>query len=76
MSKKRYIAYFVSGFIIGIFILPAFLEWLGFTYSFADVLELIFGEPNLFNRIIVGLLLVIFLIWIGRGLYKGYKRLT
>lgn len=75
MTKKSYIAYWTIGVIIGLFILPAFLEWLGVP-SFADVLELVFGEPNLVNRLIVGVLLVFSLVWIGRAIYKGYKNIA
>lgn len=47
--------FFTIGIIIGLFILPGILEWLGLP-SFADVITMIFGEPNTVNRLVVGLL--------------------
>jgi uncharacterized membrane protein YuzA (DUF378 family) len=53
--------FFTLGILIGMFLLPGILEWLGLP-SFANVLTKIFGEPNAINRVVVGLLgvLIIF----------------
>lgn len=76
LSKKGYVLNLLLGFMIGLLILPSLLEWLGFPFSFADVLELVFGEPNGMNRIIVIVLLVIFLFFAIRNFYRQYKKLT
>ncbi|MGD2197200.1 hypothetical protein [Lysinibacillus fusiformis] len=58
-----------------IFFLPTLLEWGGIPFTLADVIELIFGEPNQTSRTVVLILLVILLFFIIRSFYKQYKKL-
>ncbi|MFC7688083.1 hypothetical protein [Ureibacillus sp. GCM10028918] len=76
MSKKSYIFHTILGLITGFFILPTLMEWLGIRFTFAHILELIFGEPNPTSRTIVLILFVIFLFFIIRNFYKQYKKLS
>ncbi|PAV28914.1 hypothetical protein CIL05_14925 [Virgibacillus profundi] len=73
MSKKSLILYSTLSLIIGLFILPAILNWLGLP-SGSDVLAFIFGEPNVINRIVVALIGIILLFLVTRGFYKEYKK--
>ncbi|MUK90637.1 hypothetical protein GMD78_19970 [Ornithinibacillus sp. L9] len=75
MTRKSYVFHLIIGFIIGLFILPAVLDWFGIPFSFYDVLTLILGEPNTVNRIIVMILFVIFLFFSVRSFYKELKKL-
>lgn len=76
LSRKNYVLHLLSGFVIGLFILPVLLEWLGFSFSVADLIVLILGEPNTVNRIIVLSFLLLFLIFIVRGFFKQYNKLS
>ena len=66
----------ILGLISGFFILPTLLEWLDIRFSFADILELVFGEPNPTSRTIVLILFVVFIFFIIRNSYKQYKKLS
>ena len=66
----------ILGWITGLFILPTLLEWLGIRFTFADVIELILGEPNQTSRTIVLILFIIFLFFISRKFVKQYKKLS
>ena len=66
----------ILGWITGLFILPTILEWLGIRFTFADVIELIFGEPNQINRTIVLILFIIFMFFIRQNFVKQYKKLS
>lgn len=72
MSKKNYILYFVSGIIVGMFLVVPFLEWVGMP-SFANILVYFFGETNVANKIVVSLfsvLLILLLVMIPIRKYK------
>ena len=62
MSKKD-IQIFLTCFLVNMFLVLPFLEWLGMP-SFANVLVYLFGEPDEANKIAVSLFvfLIIFLI--------------
>ena len=66
----------ILGLITGFVFLPTLLEWLGIRFTFADVLELILGEPNRTSRTIVIILFVIFMFFTIRYSYKQYKKLS
>ena len=66
----------ILGLITGLFILPTLLEWLDIRYTFADILELVFGEPNPISRTIVLMLFVVFIFFIIRNSYRQYKKLS
>ena len=66
----------ILGWITGLFILPTILEWLGIRFTFADVIELIFGEPNQTNRTIVLILFIIFMFFIRQNIVEQYKKLS
>lgn len=76
MSKKRFIFLLAAGIIIGLFIVSPILDWLGVSYTFANVLDFIFGEHHAIKRIIVVLLILALIFFVGRGLYKEYKKST
>lgn len=76
MSRRQFIFNWVLALIIGLFILPSILNWLGMPFSFSNVLHWVFGEPNLINRVIVLILTILLLVIVGRGVYKDYKKLT
>lgn len=76
MKKGRYISYILLSFLIGLFIIPSVLNWLGIPYSFADILYAVLGEPNVVNRIVVIGLTVVLLVIIGNKFYKDYKNLN
>lgn len=75
MKKGQYISYGLLSFMIGLIVIPAGFQWLEISFSFADVLTAIFGEPNSMNLPIVILLGGILLFYAGRSFYKGYKHL-
>lgn len=75
MKKREYVSYGLLSFILGLFIVPAVLEWLSVSFSFADVLYMILGEPNPMNIALVVILTGVFLCWVGYRFYKGYKSL-
>ncbi|WEA37309.1 hypothetical protein [Lysinibacillus fusiformis] len=75
MSKKSYLFHLILGLMTGFFFLPTLLEWGGIPFTLADVIELIFGEPNQTSRTVVLILLVILLFFIIRSFYKQYKKL-
>ncbi|GGA85657.1 FeoB-associated Cys-rich membrane protein [Ornithinibacillus halotolerans] len=60
---------FTLGLVIGMFILPSILEWFGLP-TFFDFLTLVFGEPNVANRIVVGLIVLILVFYSIRYLFK------
>lgn len=66
----------ILGLITGFFILPTLLGWFGIRFMFADILELIFGDPNQISSTIVFTLFVILLVFIIRNFYKQYKKLS
>jgi hypothetical protein len=74
MTRKKYVFYFIVSFLFGSYILSTLLDLLGVS-SFADVLEFIFGEPNMLSILIVGLLIIAILFFTGRNFYKEYKKL-
>lgn len=76
MKKGRYISYLLLSFIIGLFVIPSILNWLGFPYSFVDILHSVLGELNTVNRIIVIGLAILLLLVVGRSFYKDYKKLN
>ncbi|WP_019155507.1 hypothetical protein [Robertmurraya massiliosenegalensis] len=67
MKKSKFIIYMGSGILFGLFILPTILP-----FNFADVFVLVFGEPNVVNRIIVSVISLVLIISLFRGLYKGF----
>ncbi|AOV08147.1 hypothetical protein [Sporosarcina ureilytica] len=76
MSKRKYISYSILSFLIGLFIIPSVLDWLGVPFSFATVLHLIFGEPNLVKGVIVFILTGLIVFLVVRSSYNDYKKLT
>ncbi|MDS9470734.1 hypothetical protein [Sporosarcina pasteurii] len=76
MSKRKYISYSLLGFLVGLFIIPSILVWLGVPFSFATVLHLIFGEPNLVKGVIVFILTGLIVFFVVRSSYKDYKELN
>lgn len=75
MKKGQYVSSGLLSFILGLFVVPTVLEWLGVSFSFADVLYVILGEPNSMNIALVVILAGLLLVWVGRRFYKGYKNL-
>lgn len=73
MSKNKYLSYSIAGILLGIFILPSTLDWLGVPFSFSNILYLIFGEPNPINKLILSLIMLGLLFFVFHRIYKEYK---
>lgn len=76
MSKRKYLSYLILAILTGLFIIPAVLDWLGFPFTFANVLYWVLGEPNAMNKLIVSILAVLLVFFVGRSSYKTYKKLS
>lgn len=74
MSKKKYVLYFFSGMLVGMFLVLPFLEWLGMPLSFANVLVYLFGEPDEANKIVVSLFLILLIFLIVLIPIRKYKK--
>ncbi|WP_144510143.1 hypothetical protein [Bacillus sp. FJAT-22090] len=73
MVKKRLPPVFIFAFLIGIFIVIPFLEWLGMP-TFANVLFFLFGEAEGRNRIGAALFTLLIISVIVLIPYIKYKR--
>ncbi|MFJ8063907.1 hypothetical protein ACIQYS_04675 [Psychrobacillus sp. NPDC096426] len=73
MSKINYILYFLSGMIVGVFLVVPFLEWIGMP-SFANILVYLFGELNEANKFVVSLFSVLLILLIIMIPIRKYKK--
>lgn len=74
MSKKRMVFIYASGFIIGLFIIPSILNWLGLPSPIASILFFVFGEPTPLKIVIVSFICILIIYPIVRSFYKQYKK--
>ncbi|MBM7578782.1 hypothetical protein [Jeotgalibacillus terrae] len=69
--KQKYLMNLTLGLMIGLFVIPWLLEWMGF--SLADFYNRTFGEPSPGKMVIAIILLVCTIYFGGRAFVRGYR---